>query len=98
MKHFTLAVGVVLVFVICSTRAVADPTTQPVSSPTPVKDPDATLRANMRDQWSHLERHLWQIEFKPIAGMENKSEWHVKGTHWWVALYPSVFKLDELDK
>src|SRR5690606_26179904 len=63
----------------------------------PVDDPDAYLRKQMETQWSTLERRTWRIEYKPIAGLQDRRSWHVKDTIWWVQIYPE-FIFDELDK
>ena len=66
-------------------------------SPT-VDSPDAILRAQMHSRWSSPVRRMWRIDYRPIDGQTNTECWHVEGTMWWVRIYPTVIKLDELDK
>lgn len=63
-----------------------------------VEDVDAYLREKMLGKWSSVERRPWRIDYRPIAGLEGRSAWHIEGTAWWVRLYPHTSDLDELDK
>jgi hypothetical protein len=65
---------------------------------TRLSDPDAYIRRQIPSRWMRPERHVFLIDYRPIKGMENRSSWHVKGTRWWVRIYPEVYKLDDLDK
>lgn len=68
-------------------------------TPTPaVKDADAWIHHAMREHWSKPERLLWRIAYHPIKGLTAHSQWHIKGTHWWVRINPDWVKLDEFDK
>jgi len=52
----------------------------------------------MRNQWESPTRAIWEIEYKKIEGLPSSYSWHIKGTMWWVRIYPEVYKLEELDK
>jgi hypothetical protein len=42
----------------------------------------------------------FDIEYRPIRGLEGQSSWHIGASHWWVRLHMShdQFDLDDLDK
>jgi len=61
---------------------------------------DAKIREFMTSDW---RRQKWQIEKKPIVGLDESSPaWHIKGTMWWVRIegpdyLKENFDLNKLD-
>ena len=46
------------------------------------KEADDKLNDFVKNVWG---KQTWQIEYREIDGLENRSAWHV-GNHWWVRL------------
>lgn len=97
-RRFVLALALCFVALAGSGSGVAIGAEEEPYVPPAVKDPDATIQAQMRGRWTTPQRQLWRIAYHPIKGLTAHSAWHIEGTHWRVRVSPGWIKLDEFDK
>jgi len=62
-------------------------------------DYTSLIKKEWGNKWEKPTKRTWEIEYRKIdSSKESKGLWHIKGTMFWVRIYPEVFKLEELDK